>query len=200
MSPICVAKSELDSVLPLTAYAKSKIDTERALAEEYLPNLTITNLRFATACGFSYRFRLDLVLNDFIHSAYSNKAIDILSDGSPWRPLIDVEDMARALYWAAARDADNDNKFLTINTGSNENNFQILELAEIVANEIGGINININKNAAPDKRSYKVDFNKFKSLAPNYYPKKTIKDTISQTLSLVKKLESSPTYSNEDRY
>ena len=89
------AKRETDEVQPLTAYARSKIDTERFLEQMPQRNTAITCLRFATACGASPRLRLDLVLNDFVAGALASRRVDVLSDGTPWRPLIDVHDMAR---------------------------------------------------------------------------------------------------------
>ncbi len=93
------ARKESDPTNPLTAYARSKIGSEKALAELDLGEMTITSLRFATACGMSDRLRLDLVLNDFVACALASSEIAVLSDGTPWRPLIDVEDMARAISW-----------------------------------------------------------------------------------------------------
>ena len=91
------ARKETDPTNPLTAYARSKIGSEKAFAELDLDGMTITSLRFATACGMSDRLRLDLVLNDFVACAIASGEITVLSDGTPWRPLIDVEDMARAI-------------------------------------------------------------------------------------------------------
>ena len=89
-------RREADPLNPLTAYARSKIATEQALSKWDSGPMTITALRFATACGMSERLRLDLVLNDFVACALSSGKISVLSDGTPWRPLIDVKDMARA--------------------------------------------------------------------------------------------------------
>ena len=90
------ARTEASPVNPLTAYAKSKVWTERDLAPLADGRFKVTCLRFATACGMSDRLRLDLVLNDFVAGAVASKKISILSDGTPWRPLIHVKDMARA--------------------------------------------------------------------------------------------------------
>src|SRR3546814_15944458 len=84
----------------MTAYAASKIGTEEGISA-IETDMTITCLRFATACGMSDRLRLDLVLNDFVACALSTGEITVLSDGTPWRPLIDVQDMALAMQWAA---------------------------------------------------------------------------------------------------
>ena len=89
--------------IPLTAYARSKIAMENALRSSNAGEMTVTCLRFATACGMSDRLRLDLVLNDFVAGALATGEITVLSDGTPWRPLIDVADMARAIEWAIGR-------------------------------------------------------------------------------------------------
>jgi nucleoside-diphosphate-sugar epimerase len=164
------ARTEQDEVHPLTAYARSKVQSELALAALADDTFTVTCLRFATACGMSSRLRLDLVLNDFVASAVGCGEITILSDGTPWRPLISVGDMARAIEWAIGRDADNGGNFLVVNTGSNRWNFRVRDLAEAVANLIPGTRVSINPDAQPDKRSYRVDFSRFAALAPHHQP------------------------------
>ena len=179
------AKKEDDTLNPLTAYANSKIDTENDLSELADDNFLVTCFRFATACGYSPRIRLDLVLNDFVTSAISTGRIEILSDGSPLRPLIDVEDMSRALYFGCIRNMDSGGSLLICNAGSNEWNYNILELAHKVKSIIGSVDISVNQNAEPDKRSYKVDFSKFNSLAPNHVPRKKIENSINEIYELV---------------
>lgn len=173
-------RKENDSLNPLTAYSKSKISTEEALKNLSNKDMLITSLRFATACGMSPRLRLDLVLNDFVACARTSKKIVVLSDGSPWRPLIDVNDMARAIIWALNRNSSQGNHFLAINTGSNAWNYQIKDLANKVANVIPGTEVIINKNAPPDKRSYKVDFSLFEKLGKEYQPISSIEETINK--------------------
>jgi len=163
-------KKECDDLNPLTAYAKSKIDTELGLEKLASDDFIVTCLRFATACGFSDRTRLDLVVNDFVACAIAGGVINILSDGTPWRPLIHISDMARAIDWAVGRKHENGGTFLIINTGSDQWNYQVKELANTVAQEIPGTEVQVNINAAPDNRSYKVDFSKFRDLAPNHQP------------------------------
>jgi len=172
------ARIEDSELQPLTAYAISKVEAEKQLESLAGESLIITCLRFATACGFSPRLRLDLVLNDFVASAITNGKIEILSDGSPWRPLIHVKDMARAIDWASTREKETGGEFLAINAGSNQWNYQISELAEAVKDSIGNVKISVNQNALPDKRSYKVDFSKFKNLAKKYYPKVNLHDAV----------------------
>lgn len=179
------ARTEQSAVNPLTAYARSKVASEKGLAELAGPDFIVTCLRFATACGASPRLRLDLVLNDFVASALASGVIRILSDGTPWRPLIAVEDMARAIDWGAGRAASNGGEYLVVNAGSNIWNYQIRELAEAVAQAIPGTTVEINPNAAPDKRSYKVDFSRFASLAPEHQPRTTLEDAIGELKALL---------------
>jgi nucleoside-diphosphate-sugar epimerase len=163
-------RTEDDPLNPLTAYAKSKVYTEQELCKIADDNFIITSLRFSTACGMSGRLRLDLVLNDFVASAVASKKITILSDGKPWRPLIHVKDMARAIDWAVTRKRENGGNFLAVNVGSDKWNYQVRELAEAVADIIPGVSYSINQDAQPDKRSYRVNFELFKNFAPNYQP------------------------------
>jgi nucleoside-diphosphate-sugar epimerase len=173
------AKVESDSLNPLTAYARSKIAAETDLEPLADSNFKITCLRFATACGFSNRLRLDLVINDFVAGAVTSKRIDILSDGTPWRPLINVLDMARAIEWAIIRKPENGGNFLAINTGSNNWNYQVKELAEVVAEVVEGCKVTVNADAPPDKRSYRVNFDLYKKLAPDHQPQFQLKPTIA---------------------
>lgn len=162
------ARAEDAELNPLTAYAKSKVYSENDLRAMANDRFIVTSLRFATACGMSERLRLDLVLNDFVANAIAAGKIVILSDGTPWRPLITVQDMARAIDWAATRTVDNGGAFVAVNVGSNTWNYQVRALAEAVAREIPGIDVTVNKDAAPDKRSYQVNFDLFGRLAPRH--------------------------------
>ena len=128
----------------------------------------------------SDRLRLDLVLNDFVAGAVTSKKISILSDGTPWRPLIHVKDMARAIDWAIARESSRGGSFVVANAGSDHWNFQIKELAEAVAQAIPAVDVSLNKDAPPDRRSYRVSFNKFKQLAPDYQPQVDLPTAITE--------------------
>jgi nucleoside-diphosphate-sugar epimerase len=165
------ARTEKSPLNPLTAYAKSKVLTERDLEPLAEKKFVVTCLRFSTACGWSDRVRLDLVLNDFVAGAVASKRITILSDGTPWRPLINVKDMARAIDWAIGRHALNGGEFLAVNVGSDDWNYQVKNLAEAVARVIPGVSVSINKDGRPDRRSYRVNFELFKKLAPSYQPR-----------------------------
>jgi nucleoside-diphosphate-sugar epimerase len=173
-------RSEKSPLNPLTAYAKSKVYTERALESLADKNFNVTSLRFSTACGMSDRLRLDLVLNDFVAGAVASNNITILSDGSPWRPLINIKDMARAIEWAIIRDKADGGMFLAINVGSDEWNYQVKDLADAVAKVIPGVDVSINKNAQPDKRSYRVSFKLFRKLAPDHQPQTDLVSSIEE--------------------
>ncbi|QCR22829.1 NAD(P)-dependent oxidoreductase [Pontibacter sp. SGAir0037] len=175
-----VAKTEDSTLNPLTAYARSKVATEKDLQPLAGDGFKVTCLRFATACGMSDRLRLDLVLNDFVAGAIATGKINILSDGTPWRPLIHVRDMARAIEWAIIRDKEQGGEFLAVNAGCNEWNYQVNELAEAVAEVIPGTTVTVNPDAVPDKRSYKVNFDLFKSLAPEHQPQVSLKEAIEE--------------------
>ncbi len=173
-------RTEDSPLNPLTAYAKSKVATERDLEKLADNKFKATSLRFSTACGMSERLRLDLVLNDFVAGAVSTQKITILSDGTPWRPLINIKDMAKAIDWAVRRDAKNGGDFLAVNVGSDTWNYQVKELAEAVASVIPGVDVSINKNAQPDKRSYRVNFELFKKSAPDYQPTVSLAQAIKE--------------------
>ncbi len=182
------AKTENSELDPLTAYAKSKVMAEKELEPLADKSFTVTCLRFATACGMSDRLRLDLVLNDFVASAVTSKAIKVLSDGSPWRPLIHVKDMARAVDWAIRRKPAAGEEFLTVNAGSDEWNYQIHDLAQAVAKGISDIKVSMNPDAQPDKRSYRVSFRRFRELAPDHQPEVTLSNVVPELQSALEKM------------
>ena len=181
------ARTEECALNPLTVYAKSKVYTERDLEPLASESFKVTCLRFSTACGWSDRLRLDLVLNDFVAGAVASGCITILSDGTPWRPLINIKDMALAIDWAISREVNCGGKFLAVNVGSDAWNYQVRDLAEAVADEIPGTDISINQNAMPDKRSYRVNFDLFRKLAPDHQPRVDLRESIRE---LKKGLES----------
>ena len=175
------ARTEKSQLNPLTAYARSKVLTEEELKPLASEGFKVTSLRFSTACGWSDRLRLDLVLNDFVAGSVASQQITILSDGTPWRPLINVKDMARAIDWAIGREESAiGGSFLAVNVGSDEWNYQVKDLADAVASVIPGTAVSINKDAQPDKRSYKVNFDLFKKLAPLHQPNTSLAESIKE--------------------
>ncbi len=179
------ARTERSEVNPLTPYAKSKVYMEDVLGGLAGDDFVVTCLRFATACGMSERLRLDLVLNDFVASAITCRKITVLSDGTPWRPLIHVKDMARAIEWAIIRDGGDG--FMALNTGGDGWNCQVRDLAFAVSEMVPGTEVSINNNAQPDSRSYRVDFSAFRGAAPDHQPLVGLEDAI---LDLKEGLES----------
>jgi nucleoside-diphosphate-sugar epimerase len=171
---------EDDALHPLTAYARSKVHTERGLAAIGLGSMTATCLRFATACGMSDRLRLDLALNDFVACALASREITVLSDGTPWRPVIDVEDMGRAIAWAVLRPAAHGGQLLSVNAGGNAWNYRVGDLADAVATAVPGTRVRIRGDAPLDKRSYRVDFTRFAELAPGFVPQVTLDRSIQR--------------------
>jgi hypothetical protein len=111
-------------------------------------------------------------------SAISSRRVVVLSDGTPWRPLINVKDMARAIEWAIGRDPDAGGHFLIVNAGTDAWNYQVYELAEVVAGAMPGTEVSINRQAPPDKRSYRVDFSLFETLAPSHRPQADLLGTV----------------------
>jgi len=164
-------RREGDTLNPLTAYARSKVAVEESLHAMQPQAMTVTCLRFATACGMSPRLRLDLVLNDFVAGALASQEISVLSDGSPWRPLIEVRDMARAIEWAIARDVEHGGRVLSVNVGSDAWNLQVRDIAQAVARAVPGTRVSVNSAAPPDRRSYRVDFGLYRDLAPQHQPR-----------------------------
>ncbi len=180
-------RDEKSVLRSLSAYATSKVRSEAGLELLADSEFTVTCLRFATACGLSPRLRLDLVLNDFVTSALVKGEIELLSDGTSWRPLIHVKDMARAVDWALHREGRNGGDFVALNTGSDEWNFQVLSLARAVQKRIPGVKISIGSQTATDSRSYRVDFSRFRALAPDFQPEENLSSAIMGLLAGLRK-------------
>lgn len=176
---------ESSPVNPLTEYARTKVLSERFLESLANEHFQVTCFRFATACGASPRLRLDLVLNDFVASAITTGKIEILSDGTPWRPLIDVKNMASAIKWALT--VPHSVPYQLLNAGSDSWNFQIKELAATVAEGILGTKVCINPEGQPDKRSYKVNFDAFVEKTGIDIPQTEIRRTIDELAESLRK-------------
>ena len=149
------ARTETDGLNPITAYARSKIATEQGLRQMDHDGMTVTCLRFATACGMSDRLRLDLVVNDFVACA-----------------MAAGEAVTRPLAQGGAT--------LVVNVGADNWNFQVRDLAEAVVAQVPGCTLSINHAAPPDRRSYKVDFALFRALAPEHQLTTTLPQTIAR--------------------
>ena len=151
---------------PLTAYAESKVRAEEALTELADSDFAPVSMRNATAYGASPRLRLDIVLNNLVGWALTTGKVRILSDGTPWRPLVHVEDIARAALAALEAPADVV-RGQAFNVGSDADNHQVRDLAEIASEAAGGSEVEYAGSGDPDPRSYRVDFTKLTTAFPD---------------------------------
>lgn len=151
---------------PLTAYAESKVRSEEALAALAGPDFAAVSMRNATAYGVSARLRVDLVLNNLVGWAYTTGKVKILSDGTPWRPLIHIEDISRAALAAveAAEDVVCGEAF---NVGRDDENYQVRDLGDIVQDVVPGSEVEYAGSGDPDPRSYRVSFAKLRRAFPD---------------------------------
>ena len=158
---------ENDPLNPLTAYAKSKIETEQAVSALADQNFTPAYLRNATAYGHSPMLRIDLVVNNLLACAVATGEIRIMSDGSPWRPLIHCRDIARA--FVAFMNAPKDQIYnKAINVGGNAENYQVRDVGNRVKKLIPGAQITYTGEVGADPRNYRVKFDLLNRLLPDF--------------------------------
>lgn len=153
------ALDESAPLSPLTAYAESKVRSEEGLSGLADDDFSPVFMRNATVYGVSPRLRIDLVLNNLVGWAYTTSQVRVLSDGTPWRPLVHVRDVSAATLaiLEAPREVIHNAAF---NIGSDGENYQVRELAEIVRDTVPGCTIEYAGSGDPDPRSYRVDFSK----------------------------------------
>jgi len=173
------AVTEEAAFAPVTAYAKSKVLVEKEILPIADKTFCVTSLRNATAYGVSPKLRVDLVVNNLLGSAFAEGQIKIMSDGSPWRPLIHAEDIARAFIAVieAPETAVNAQAF---NVGQNEENYRIREIADLIGKAMPQCKIVFTGEHGADTRSYRVDFAKIQKTLPNFKPAWTLSKGIQQ--------------------
>ena len=154
---------------PVTAYGESKVMVERDVGPLADPTFAPTFLRCATAYGASPRLRFDVVLNNLVAWAFTSGKVFLKSDGTPWRPIVHIEDISRAFLavLAAPEDVVRGQAF---NVGRSDENYRIREIAEIVKETVPGCEIAFANDAGPDKRNYRADFSKINRVLPGFRP------------------------------
>lgn len=176
--------SEQSGINPLTAYAKSKALVEEELKKLADDDFCVCLLRNATVYGFSPRFRNDLVVNNLITSGLAFGEIRVLSDGTPWRPLIDVRDLCDIFIKFIGVEERRVNGEI-FNIGFSESNYQIKDILSIIKKYLPSCKIVFTGEHGKDSRSYKVNFTKLEKLFPKLTPKWPLEKSIAD---LIKKL------------
>jgi Nucleoside-diphosphate-sugar epimerases len=175
--------TEESTLNPLTTYAKANALAEKEILSLADKSFKATVLRQATVYGFSYRMRFDLAINGMVLGFYKNGKIPIMRDGKQWRPFVHVKDTSNAFIKVLEAEPELVNGQI-FNVGSDEQNFQIFELAKLIAESIN-MPFNYEWYGSPDNRSYKVSFKKIKEVL-NFKPKYTPREGAKEVFEALK--------------
>ncbi|MFD9892264.1 NAD-dependent epimerase/dehydratase family protein [Amycolatopsis sp. NPDC059027] len=173
---------------PVTPYAESKVRVEDDVREIADDHFTPVFMRNATAFGYSPRLRADIVLNNLTAHAHLSGEVLVLSDGTPWRPLVHAKDIARA--FAAALDAPKEAVHAkAFNIGTEKNNVTVAEIAQEVVEAVPGSTLRITGEAGADPRSYRVDFSRFRAAVPGFDCDWSVKDGAVELIDAYRRFE-----------
>jgi nucleoside-diphosphate-sugar epimerase len=171
---------------PQTAYAECKALVERDVGAMTSGDFCPVFLRNATAYGPSPRMRFDIVINDLSALAWTTKQIAMTSDGSPWRPVVHVEDICEAIYRALIAPADAVRGKI-FNVGQNSDNYRVREIAQIIAEEFPGCTVSVGPPSA-DNRSYRVNFDRIHRELPDFRCRYTARDGARQLREIFERI------------
>lgn len=185
--------AETSEVNPLTAYARSKLMVEEGLKEMSGKDFCVGIMRNATVYGYAPKFRNDLVVNNLVTSAVALNQIRVLSDGTPWRPLIDVRDISRAFiaFLEASEEKINGE---VVNVGFTNSNYRIKDIVDVIKKELPECEVVYTGEHGADTRSYRVSFEKFHKLFPSLFQEWPLEKSIKDLIKKLKRIS----YSKED--